>query len=173
VSCAREVQAILHDEPELKVRIGIHLGDVVFANNTVLGGVNVASRIHALAPPGGICVSANVYDEIRHKPGTRVKDLGEQRLKNVSRPIRVYQIVATDLIAESKVPNAHRFRTVLIAGAGAVILAGLAVVSSDRDCQPRSYLRLKAPRGTPSARSRSCRSTISRAIRTRIILPMA
>src|SRR5579862_4135114 len=63
VNCAREVQASLQqDLPELKVRIGIHLGDVVFSNNTVLGdGVNLASRIHALAPPGGICVSANVY----------------------------------------------------------------------------------------------------------------
>ncbi len=92
VNCAREVQAsLLQDQPELKVRIGIHLGDVVFSNNTVLGdGVNVASRIHALAPPGGICVSANVHDEIRNKPGTRFKDLGEQTLKNVTRPIRVY-----------------------------------------------------------------------------------
>src|SRR6185437_6311164 len=96
VNCAREVQATLHDEPDLQVRIGIHLGDVVFSNNTVLGdGVNVASRIHALAPPGGICVSANVYDEIRNKPGIGAKDLGEQRLKNVSRPIRVYQVVDT------------------------------------------------------------------------------
>jgi len=91
VNCAREVQAGLLDRPELKVRIGIHLGDVVFSNNTVLGnGVNVASRIHALAPPGGICVSANVHDEIRNKQGTDFKDLGEKRLKNVSRPIRVY-----------------------------------------------------------------------------------
>jgi adenylate cyclase len=74
---------------------------VVLANNTVLGdGVNVASRIHALAPPGGICVSANIYDEIRNKPGIRVKDLGEQRLKNVSRPIRVYQVVAASLIEQ-------------------------------------------------------------------------
>src|SRR5262249_55928756 len=62
VNCAREVQASLRENPELKVRIGIHLSDVVFSNNTVLGdGVNVASRIHALAPPGGICVSTNVY----------------------------------------------------------------------------------------------------------------
>src|SRR6266446_5088974 len=101
VNCARQVQASLQDQPELKVRIGIHLGDVVFSNNTVLGdGVNVASRIHALAPPGGICVSANIYDEIRNKPGTRFKDLGEQKLKNVSRPIRVYQIVESDVIGE-------------------------------------------------------------------------
>ncbi|HVA79462.1 MAG TPA: adenylate/guanylate cyclase domain-containing protein [Candidatus Binataceae bacterium] len=126
VNCAREVQASLQDQPELQVRIGIHLGDVVFANNTVLGdGVNVASRIHALAPPGGICVSANVHDEIRNKPGTRFKDLGEQRFKNVSRPIRVYQIVASDLIAPAAQASGGRRPTAIIAGAGAVILAAL------------------------------------------------
>jgi adenylate cyclase len=144
VNCAREVQAILHDEPELKVRIGIHLGDVVFSNNTVLGdGVNVASRIHALAPPGGICISANVYDEIRNKPGTRVKDLGEQRLKNVSRPIRVYQIVTTDLLAQPTAPRGRRIA--IVAGAGAVILAGLAVVLL------RSRLSAPAPPKAESA----------------------
>src|SRR5712692_1133939 len=129
VNCAREVQESLQDQPELKVRIGIHLGDVIFSKNTVLGdGVNVASRIHALAPPGGICVSAHIYDEIRNKPGTRFKDLSEQRLKNVSRPVRVYQIVATDLIASPAEPGGNRRRNALIAGAGAVILAGLILV---------------------------------------------
>src|SRR6266436_1745618 len=128
VNCARQVQASLQDQPELKVRIGIHLGDVVFSNNTVLGyGVNVASRIHALAPPGGICVSANVYDEIRNKPGIRLKDLGEQRLKNVSRPIRVYQIVESGLIAQPIEPRGHR-RRIALAGAAAVISVGLILV---------------------------------------------
>jgi adenylate cyclase len=129
VNCAREVRAALHDEPDLKVRIGIHLGDVVFSNNPVLGdGVNVASRIHAVAPPVGICASANVHDEIRNKPGTRLKDLGEQRFKNVSRPIRAYQIVATDHVAKPAAPPWHQRQTVLIAIAGVVILAGLAVI---------------------------------------------
>ncbi len=72
VSCARAVQSRLQDNSELSVRIGIHVGDVVLSNDTVLGdGVNVASRIHALAPPGGICISANVYDAIRNKPEMR------------------------------------------------------------------------------------------------------
>ena len=126
VNCAREVQASLQDRPEFKVRIGIHLGDVVFSNNTVLGdGVNVASRIHALAPPGGICVSSNVYDEVRNKPGSRLKDLGEQRLKNVSRPIRVYQIVGSDLGAKPAEASGGRRWVAIIAGSGAAILAGL------------------------------------------------
>ena len=129
VNCAREVQANLQDKPELKVRIGIHLGDVVFSNNTVLGdGVNVASRIHALAPPGGICVSANVHDEIRNKPGTRFKDLGEQRFKNVSRPIRVYQVIADGSVAQPTRASGPRSPIALIAGASVVILTGLVIV---------------------------------------------
>src|SRR5216684_375996 len=87
VNCARAAQAALQDDPSLKLRIGIHLGDVVFSNNTVLGdGVNVASRIHALASPGAICISANVYDEIRNKPEFQVKDLGEQKFKERRSP---------------------------------------------------------------------------------------
>jgi adenylate cyclase len=96
IGCARELQANLKDDAELRLRIGIHLGDVLLTNNTVLGdGVNVASRLHALAPPGGICVSEHVYDEIRNKPGMVARNLGKKNLKNVSRPIRVYALSAT------------------------------------------------------------------------------
>src|SRR6266481_7227535 len=98
IGCARELQANLKEDRELRLRIGIHLGDVLLTNNTLLGdGVNVASRIHALAPPGGICVSEHVYDEIRNKPGMVARNLGKKNLKNVSRPIRVYalQVSAT------------------------------------------------------------------------------
>jgi class 3 adenylate cyclase/Tol biopolymer transport system component len=116
VQCAREVQASLDSNSELRIRIGIHVGDVVFTDNTVLGdGVNVASRIHALAPPGGICISERVCDEIRNKPEFRVNDLGEKKLKNVARPLRVYalQVAAgdRDLSVRSK------FRRRLAAGA--------------------------------------------------------
>jgi adenylate cyclase len=157
VNCAREVQATLQqDQPELKVRIGIHVGDVVFSNNTVLGdGVNVASRIHALAPPGGICVSAHVHDEIRNKPGTRFKDLGERRLKNVSRPIRVYQLVATDHPVEA---TGGRRRVALIAGASAVVLAAIAVV----------YVRSRSSAPPPAAEQASQ----PRVIRSIAVLPL-
>jgi class 3 adenylate cyclase/pimeloyl-ACP methyl ester carboxylesterase len=113
VNCAREVQASLKDDPELQLRIGIHVGDVLFKDNTVLGdGVNVASRIHALAPPGGICISDRVYDEIRNKPEISVKDLGEQTLKNVSRAIRVYAMAVPGVIFDNSV--APEFRTTRI-----------------------------------------------------------
>jgi adenylate cyclase len=160
VNCAREVQASLQqDQPDLKVRIGIHLGDVMFSNNTVLGdGVNIASRIHALAPPGGICVSASIYDEIRNKPGTRFKDLGEQKLKNVSRPIRVYQVVASDLMARPEKSGGHGRRNALIAGAGALILAGLALV----------FVRLRSPAPASSQAAGAAKRTI----RSIAVLPL-
>jgi class 3 adenylate cyclase len=84
VNCARELQAALVENPDLRLRIGIHIGDVLFGDNNVWGdGVNVASRIHALAAPGTICISEQVYYEIRNKPGIQAKPLGQKRLKNV------------------------------------------------------------------------------------------
>ncbi|HKN12500.1 MAG TPA: alpha/beta fold hydrolase [Candidatus Binatus sp.] len=101
VRCACEMQAALEDNIEFSVRIGVHVGDVVFTDNTVLGdGINVASRIHALAPPGGICISERVYDEIRNQPGLPAKFLGEKILKNVSRPIGVYAMAMPGMALE-------------------------------------------------------------------------
>jgi adenylate cyclase len=123
VNCASEVQSKA-DSPELKLRIGIHLGDVLFTNNTVVGdGVNVASRIHGLAPPGGICVSATVYDEIRNKPGIHAKALGQHRLKNVSRPIGVYLVSAAGLAAEGPSQRNPRWRPIAI-----TIAVGVAIL---------------------------------------------
>jgi len=101
VNCAREIQASLASDSELRIRIGIHVGDVVFTHNTVLGdGVNVASRIHELAPPGGCCISERVYEEIRNKPGLPAKFLGEKTLKNVGRPMRVYAMAMPGIAIE-------------------------------------------------------------------------
>ena len=126
LACARELQSELQDDPELRLRIGIHVGDVVHSDDTVLGdGVNIASRIHALAEPGGICVSATVYDEIRNKPGIRVRDLGDKKLKNVPRPIRIYA-VSTDSAAAPDGPAAATRRwTVVVVGIGALCFAAL------------------------------------------------
>jgi adenylate cyclase len=127
VNCARAAQAALQDDPSLKLRIGIHVGDVVFSNNTVLGdGVNVASRIHALASPGAICISANVYDEIRNKPEFQVKDIGEQKFKNVDRPIRVYSLAAPAPSVPLSGGQPSVGRRAILAGVGALLLAAVA-----------------------------------------------
>lgn len=134
VNCARELQATLVEDPQLRLRIGIHVGDVVFTDKTVLGdGVNIASRIHELAPPGGCCISERVYEEIRNKPEFQVKDLGEKHLKNVARPIRAYALTAVDAPGQTQsspglavgVEKSTAKRRTLVVGASALLIAAL------------------------------------------------
>ncbi len=76
----------------------MNLGDVVVKDNDLLGdGVNVAARLETLAEPGGICISSSVYDQITGKLDLGFKDIGEQALKNISRPIRVYRVSGTGI----------------------------------------------------------------------------
>src|SRR5258708_20416753 len=134
VNCARELQAALVNDPELRLRIGIHVGDVVFTDDTILAdAVNAASRIHDLAPPGGSCISERVYEEIRNKPEFQVKDLGEKKLKNVARPIRAYALTAVD--APGQLPSSLGWaagagvsitrRRKLAVGIGAIVVVAL------------------------------------------------
>ena len=137
VNCARELQATLVDDPELRLRIGIHVGDVVFTDKTVLGdGVNIASRIHELAPPGGCCISERVYEEIRNKPEFHVQDLGEKHLKNVARPIRAYALTAADAPGQPRSPFASsadagqsRRRRIAI-GVGVLLIIAIVGIST-------------------------------------------
>jgi adenylate cyclase len=99
--CAFDIQQSLNEvnsgRPEdrrVLVRAGIHLGDVIHDQNDVYGdAVNIASRIEPLAPPGGICVSQQVYDQIKNKFESPLLTLGEKNLKNVSEPVEVYRVV--------------------------------------------------------------------------------
>ena len=89
------------DREPLLVRIGIHVGDLLQEGEDLYGsGVNVASRIEPLAPPGGICVSGEVYRQVRNQEGLSFRDLGESRLHNVPDPVKIYlveQELETDL----------------------------------------------------------------------------
>jgi adenylate cyclase len=78
----------------LLYRIGINLGDVIVEDNDIFGdGVNVAARLESMADPGGICISAAVRDQVADRLPIGFQDLGEQHVKNISRPIRVYKVV--------------------------------------------------------------------------------
>jgi adenylate cyclase len=78
----------------LEMRIGIHVGDVMIKDNEVFGdGVNIACRLEALSEPGGICVTRAVRDQLRDRPEMMFADLGEQLVKNIARPIRVFRVV--------------------------------------------------------------------------------
>ena len=143
VNCASELQATLVENPDLRLRIGIHVGDVVFTDNTVLGdGVNIAARLNAIAAPGEVCISERVYDDIRNKPALQVRDLGEKRLKNVSRPIHVYQVFASDLVAHTAKLRRQGPRRGVIAGAAAGaprgardhVVRALEIIDADSRC---------------------------------------
>ena len=98
--CAVKIQKTLHDlapgasgDRRIQVRIGIHLGDVVHKQGDVYGdAVNIASRIEPLAEPGGICVSEQVYYQVRNKVGLSFTSLGKRELKNVEAPLELYRV---------------------------------------------------------------------------------
>jgi TolB-like protein/tetratricopeptide (TPR) repeat protein len=99
VLCAAAVQQTMHDRKvatgeQVSIRIGIHIGDVVESGNDILGdAVNVASRIEPLAEPGGVCISDEVYKQVKTKSDLRFVSLGEKFLKNVAVPVAVYKVV--------------------------------------------------------------------------------
>jgi TolB-like protein/class 3 adenylate cyclase/Flp pilus assembly protein TadD len=100
VRCAVEVQRGMIDrEPDvpeerrIRFRIGINLGDVIADGGDIYGdGVNIAARLEALAAPGGVCVSGTVRDHIGDRLPYAFEDLGEQSVKNIARPVRVYAL---------------------------------------------------------------------------------
>ena len=82
-------------DKRIDLRVGINLGDVVIDGDDIHGdGVNVASRLESLSEPGGICVSGNVYEEVRDRTDFAFEDLGEQQVKNIDRCVRVWRWVA-------------------------------------------------------------------------------
>jgi adenylate cyclase len=92
VACAVAWQKAMAGE-DLLFRIAVNLGDVIADEGDVYGnGVNVASRLEALADPGGICLAGTVHGEVRHKLDLRFEDMGEQRIKNIDEPVRVYRV---------------------------------------------------------------------------------
>src|ERR1700747_1151039 len=115
VRCAAEVQREMIDrEPQvpedrrIRFRIGINLGDIIVDGDDIFGdGVNIAARPEALAEAGGICISRMVRDQIRDKLAYAFEDLGEQSVKNIARPVRVYALrpeAIADLPASSVLP---------------------------------------------------------------------
>jgi TolB-like protein/class 3 adenylate cyclase len=100
VRCAVEMQhgmaernASTTSEKRIEFRIGVNLGDVIAEEHDIFGdGVNVAARLEALAEPGGICVSRVVRDQVRDKLDFAFEDMGEQSVKNIARPVRVYRV---------------------------------------------------------------------------------
>jgi adenylate cyclase len=98
--CATEIQSAMAEgnaeiaaEKRIEFRMGINVGDVVVEDGDIFGdGVNVAARLEGLAEPGGICVSARVQEDVAGRLDLTFDDIGEQSLKNIARPVRVYRV---------------------------------------------------------------------------------
>jgi TolB-like protein/class 3 adenylate cyclase len=142
VRCAAEIQRGMldreldsPDERRIRFRIGVNLSDVIAEDHDIFGdGVNVAARLEALAEPGGICISRTVRDQIRDRLPYPFEDRGEQRVKNIARPMRVYALnpeAVADLAASFPSIQAPRPRRPLVAIAGigvaAMVLAAIAL----------------------------------------------
>jgi TolB-like protein/tetratricopeptide (TPR) repeat protein len=100
VRAALQFQGRVHDltsgdaeDRRILMRVGINIGDVIVEPHDIFGdGVNIAARLESIAESGGICVSSSAYDQVSGKLGVEFTDLGEQRFKNIARPIRAYAV---------------------------------------------------------------------------------
>jgi adenylate cyclase len=141
VRCAVEVQREMAErnagtpaEKRIEFRAGINLGDVIAERDDIFGdGVNVAARLEALAEPGGICVSRVVRDQVRDKLSYPFEDRGEQSVKNIARPVRVYTLrpgTVADLPASSA-PPATSISHPLVAPRLSIVVLPFANLSND------------------------------------------
>ena len=114
VTCAVSIQrgmvtrnAAIPEDKRIVFRIGINVGDIIIEEGDIHGdGVNIAARLEGMAEPGGICVSRKVRDEVRDRLDLALEDMGEQNLKNIARPVRVYRVKR-----EENEAAANRFAT--------------------------------------------------------------
>jgi class 3 adenylate cyclase len=114
-----EQNATLPGEQWLQYRIGINLGDVIAASDDIYGdSVNVAARLQSLAEPDGVCISGGVYDQIKNKLPCKYQSLGEEKLKNIADPVRVFRVVS----GSADLPGQNR-RWWLPAGAALAVVA--------------------------------------------------
>jgi adenylate cyclase len=101
IQCAVDIQnelahsnSALEKDRRMQFRIGINVGDVMLKEGDIFGdGVNIAARLEGLADPGGICISRGIHDHVMKKLPFEFEDLGEQSVKNIAQPIRVFRLI--------------------------------------------------------------------------------
>jgi adenylate cyclase len=143
VRCAVEVQrGMLDREPEvpearrIRFRIGVNLGDVIVEEHDIFGdGVNVAARLEGLAEAGGICISRTVRDQIRDRLRYQFQDIGEQTIKNIARPARVYALQPEAIADLPSAPPTVSISQLLSAPRLSIVVLPFTNLSDDREQQ--------------------------------------
>ncbi|UTY46775.1 adenylate/guanylate cyclase domain-containing protein [Sinorhizobium fredii] len=139
VQCAAVIQRKMASQGQgvtaaqrIQFRIGINLGDIIVEGDDIYGdGVNIAARLQGIAQPGGICISGTAFDQVVHKADVGFSALGEQHLKNIADPVRVYRVLLDDSKA-GKVVTAARTQSrraiIIVASLAALLIAITAIV---------------------------------------------
>ena len=135
--CAVEVQqqkakrnAAVPPEQRLDFRIGVNLGDVIVEGDDIHGdGVNIADRIQGLAEPGGIAISGTAYDHVKAKLPVGFVSLGEQKVKSIAEPVRIYRVALDPAKAGKTIGMRTNARKWGIPVAGAIIIVAIAATA--------------------------------------------
>ena len=129
----RSTNATAGPDDQLVLRIGINLGDIVESGDDLMGdAVNVAVRLESIAPHGGICVSAAIYEQIIGKLTLGAEDMGEQHVKNIPRPIHAYRLTSegkTPVMTAAPKPRAAKRSSRLLIGTGAVAVVAIVAIA--------------------------------------------
>ncbi len=136
------LDAAVPEDRRIVYRVGINIGDIIVEGDDIYGGgVNVAARLEGLAEPGGICISGDAYRQVETKLDFGYDDLGEQEVKNIEKPVRVYRVLldpeASGTVISAKRAGQRPWRWAIAAAVLAVVIGGAAIWSF--------YLRGPAP----------------------------
>ena len=138
VECAVAMQEALAGDnvnqpaaKQMQFRVGVHVGDVIVQGNNLLGdGVNIAARLEGIAEPGGICISEDAFRQVRGKIETEFLNAGEQRLKNIAQPVRVYR---TRSASDAEFPASATVSALALPDKPSIAVLPFANMSSDPD----------------------------------------
>ncbi|MGA2315117.1 MAG: adenylate/guanylate cyclase domain-containing protein [Thermodesulfobacteriota bacterium] len=164
VECAVEIQkelktrnADLPENRKMEFRIGVNLGDVIEDGEQILGdGVNIAARLESLSEAGGICISGTAYDQVENKLSLGYQYLGEQAVKNIAKPVRVYQVLmepeaAGKVIGEKKIkPRQWQKATIGLAIGLIVVIAAIVIWKLNTPPAPQPEIASNRPVGQSS-----------------------
>jgi class 3 adenylate cyclase len=133
VRCAVDTQESLRTRNQayppsrqMNFRIGITIGDIIEREGDLLGeGVNIASRLEGIAPPGGICVSRSVHEAVANKISLKFVDVGEQQLKNLPDPVHAYTVTLDKPVSRQKLLHSKAVAKPIWLGAATIIVGGL------------------------------------------------